>query len=61
MIVLILSVVISLVIVVSLWNLTREVFSLLVLGMFAPLEYRIFQSVFGMIMNLFITESLIWI
>lgn len=51
---LILSAVISVIIVVSLWNLIREVFSLLVLGVFDPLDYTIFQSVFGMIMTLLI-------
>ncbi len=51
---LILSGMISIVIVIALWGLIREVFTLLVLGALDPLDHRVFQAVFGMIMTLLI-------
>ncbi len=51
---LILSAVIAVVIVVSLAQLIRTVFVLLVLDSFNPLEHQVFQTVFGMIMTLLI-------
>lgn len=48
------SAVISVVIVIALWNLMREVFSLLVLSVLDPLNHQIFQLVFGRIMTLLI-------
>jgi uncharacterized membrane protein (DUF373 family) len=51
---LILSAVIAVVIVIALWRLISEVFSLLVVGLFDPFDYEVFQAVFGMIMMLLI-------
>lgn len=51
---LILSAVISIVIVIALWRLIHKVFTLLVLGVFDPLDHRVFQAIFGMIMTLLI-------
>ncbi|MEW6414421.1 MAG: phosphate-starvation-inducible PsiE family protein [Pseudomonadota bacterium] len=51
---LILSGVIAVVIVVSLVQLVRTVFVLLVLDSFNPLQHKVFQTVFGMIMTLLI-------
>jgi uncharacterized membrane protein (DUF373 family) len=51
---LILSGVISVVILVSLLQLIQNVFSLLVVEAFNPLEHKVFQTVFGMIMELLI-------
>ncbi|MCS6785835.1 MAG: phosphate-starvation-inducible PsiE family protein [Thiobacillaceae bacterium] len=49
-----LSSVIAVIVVVSLIQLILTVFRLLVLEAFNPLEYRVFQTVFGMIMTLLI-------
>ena len=51
---LILSLVIAVIIVVSLLQLVRTVFELLFLEAFNPLDHRVFQTVFGMIMTLLI-------
>jgi uncharacterized membrane protein (DUF373 family) len=51
---LILSAVIAVIIVVSLIQLIGAVFTLLIMGGFNPIDHRIFQSVFGMVMNLLI-------
>jgi uncharacterized membrane protein (DUF373 family) len=51
---LILSGVISVIILVSLLQLIQNVFSLLVVEAFNPLEHKVFQTVFGMIMELLI-------
>lgn len=51
----ILSVVISVIIVVSLWQLIRAVIALLLSGAFDTLDHAIFQAVFGMVMTLLIT------
>ena len=51
---LILSAVISVIILIALWRLISEVFSLLVLGVLDPLDHRVFQVVFGMILTLLI-------
>ena len=51
---LVLSAVIAVIIVVSLLQLITIVFALLVLDAFNPLDHRVFQSVFGMIMTLLI-------
>ncbi len=51
---LVLSTVISVVILIALWRLVSEVFSLLVLGVLDPLDHRVFQVIFGMIMTLLI-------
>lgn len=51
---LVLSAVISVIIVISLFQLILTVFDLLVIDTFNPLEYQIFQTVFGMIMTLLI-------
>ena len=51
---LILSAVISVIIVISLYQLILTVFDLLVIDAFNPLEYQVFQTVFGMIMTLLI-------
>ena len=50
----ILSLVIAVVIVVSLVQLIQIVFSLLIIDAFNPLDHRIFQNVFGMVMTLLI-------
>ncbi|MDH1728057.1 phosphate-starvation-inducible PsiE family protein [Pseudomonas chengduensis] len=50
----ILSAVMAVIIVVSLVQLIHIVFSLLVIDAFNPLDHKIFQSVFGMIMTLLI-------
>lgn len=51
---LLLSVVIAAIIVVSMLQLVRTVFSLLVFDAFNPLDHATFQTVFGMIMTLLI-------
>lgn len=51
---LILSTVISVIVVIALWRLVSEVFTLLVLGALDPLDHRGFQLIFGMIMTLLI-------
>ena len=51
---LVLSAVIAVIIVVSLFQLIAIVFTLLVLDAFNPLDHKVFQSVFGMIMTLLI-------
>lgn len=50
----ILSVVISVIIAISLWQLIRAVVVLLVLKALNPLDHAVFQTVFGMIMTLLI-------
>lgn len=49
-----LSVVISVVIILALLQLIREVFNLLVVDILNPLDHGVFQVVFGMIMTLLI-------
>ena len=49
-----LSGVIAVIVVVSLLQLVRVVFTLLVLDAFNPLDHKVFQTVFGMIMTLLI-------
>lgn len=51
---LIVSGVIMVVIVISLFQLIRTVFILLFLGAFNPLDHKVFQTVFGMILTLLI-------
>ena len=51
---LVLSAVIAVIIVVSLFQLIAIVFTLVVLDAFNPLDHKVFQSVFGMIMTLLI-------
>ena len=51
---LVLSAVIAVIIVVSLFQLISIVFTLLVLDAFNPLDHKVFQSVFGMILTLLI-------
>ncbi|MDO9468804.1 MAG: phosphate-starvation-inducible PsiE family protein [Thiobacillus sp.] len=51
---LILSLVIAVIIVISLLQLVRTVFGLLFLEAFNPLDHRVFQTVFGMILTLLI-------
>jgi uncharacterized membrane protein (DUF373 family) len=50
----ILSIVISVVVLVSLWQLIRAVVVLLLSGAFDPLDHAVFQAVFGMVMTLLI-------
>jgi hypothetical protein len=50
----ILSVVISVIIAISLWQLIRAVVALLLLKALNPLDHAVFQTVFGMIMTLLI-------
>ncbi|MFM0219320.1 MULTISPECIES: phosphate-starvation-inducible PsiE family protein [Paraburkholderia] len=50
----VLSVVISIIILVSLWQLIRAVISLLVSNALNPLDHEVYQTVFGMIMTLLI-------
>jgi uncharacterized membrane protein (DUF373 family) len=50
----VLSVVISLIILVSLWQLIRAVVTLLVSDALNPLDHAVFQTLFGMIMTLLI-------
>lgn len=50
----ILSLVISVIILISLYQLIRSVFDLLLVNAFNPLEHHVFQTVFGMIMTLLI-------
>ncbi len=49
-----LSAVIAVIVVTSLVQLIREVFMLLVLDAFNPLDHKMFQTVFGMIMTVLI-------
>ena len=51
---LVLSAVIAVIIVVSMLQLISIVFSLLVIDAFNPLDHKVFQTVFGMIMTLLI-------
>lgn len=51
---LILSAVIAVIVVISLLQLIRTVFIMLFLDAFNPLDHRVFQTVFGMIMTLLI-------
>lgn len=51
---LVLSAVIAIIIVVSLFQVISIVFTLLVLDVFNPLDHKVFQRVFGMIMTLLI-------
>lgn len=51
---LILSGVISVIVLVSLLQLIQNVFTLLVIDAFSPLDHKVFQTVFGMIMELLI-------
>ena len=51
---LVLSAVIAVIIVVSLLQLISIVFTLLILDAFNPLDHKVFQTVFGMIMTLLI-------
>jgi uncharacterized membrane protein (DUF373 family) len=51
---LVLSAVIAVIIVVSLLQLIQIVFTLLLVDAFNPLDHKVFQSVFGMIMTLLI-------
>ncbi len=51
---LILTGLISVIIVVALWRLGNEIFRVLVLDAFDPLDHAVFQSIFGMIMTLLI-------
>lgn len=50
----VLSVVISVIILVSLWQLIRAVTALLVSDALNPLDHAVFQTVFGMVMTLLI-------
>lgn len=50
----VLSAVIAVIVVTSLVQLIREVFMLLVLDAFNPLDHKMFQTVFGMIMTVLI-------
>lgn len=50
----ILSVVISVIIAISLWQLIRAVVALLVLKALNPMDHAVFQTVFGMVMTLLI-------
>src|ERR1700679_387475 len=50
----VLSVVISIIILVSLWQLIRAVISLLVSDALNPLDHAVFQTIFGMVMTLLI-------
>lgn len=52
-----LSAIIAVIIVVSLLQLISIVFSLLVIDAFNPLDHKVFQTVFGMIMTLLIAWS----
>ena len=49
-----LSAVIAVIIVVSMLQLIRIAFILLIIDAFNPLEHKVFQTVFGMIMTLLI-------
>lgn len=51
---LVLSAVIAVIIVVSLLQLIQIVFTLLIIDAFNPLDHKVFQTVFGMIMTLLI-------
>lgn len=53
-VVIVLSAVIAVIVVTSLVQLIREVFMLLVLDAFNPLDHKMFQTVFGMIMTVLI-------
>ncbi|MFM0005153.1 phosphate-starvation-inducible PsiE family protein [Paraburkholderia dipogonis] len=50
----VLSVVISIIILVSLWQLIRAVISLLVSDALNPLDHAVYQTIFGMVMTLLI-------
>ncbi len=51
---LILSVIISIIVIFALLQLSKEVFNLLLLDMLSPLDHKVFQLIFGMIMTLLI-------
>ncbi len=51
---LMLSVIISIIVVFALLQLSIEVFNLLLLDMLSPLDHKVFQLIFGMIMTLLI-------
>lgn len=51
---LVLSSVITIIIIIALWQLIKNVFSLLVFSINDPLDHNIFQLIFGMIMTLLI-------
>ncbi len=53
-VIIILSFMISVIVVLALWQLIREVVLLLVNGALNPLDHQIFQVIFGMIMTLLI-------
>ncbi len=50
----ILSFIISIIVIFALLQLIREVVNLLLLDVFNPLDHRVFQTIFGMIMTLLI-------
>lgn len=54
MVAMVLSAVIAAIIVVSLWQLMRTVYLMLLVDAFNPLDHQAFQTVFGMIMTLLI-------
>ncbi len=51
---LVLTGLIAVIITVALWRLANEIFRVLVLDAFDPLDHAVFQSIFGMIMTLLI-------
>ena len=53
-IIILLTVLISLVIVLAVWNLTIKVFASIVAGAFDPTDYTVFQALFGMIFTVII-------
>lgn len=53
-----LSLVISLIIPVSLWQLMRAVATLLISDALNPLDHAVFQAIFGMVMTLLIAMEL---
>ncbi len=53
-VVLIVSIVISIVVLFALIQLVREVLNLLILSALNPLDHKVFQAIFGMIMTLLI-------
>ena len=55
---LLLPVVIAVIILMSLLQLFRVVFTLLIIDAFNPLDQKVFQTVFGMIMTLLIAMAL---
>lgn len=53
-VVIVLSAIIAAVVVISMWNLLREVLTGLVMGALDPLDHATFQTVFGMIFTVII-------